>query len=150
MIIKSFVLIEKENRYLLIQEASLKWRGKWFLPGGSVKRGESPEDAVIRETREEAGCDVRLDGIFYIKCYVGFFSNKLHIYYTGSIVQGNIKSFEDKHSIGAKWLTYEEIKVLPLRQKMLKILEKHITHKGTMPTKNFKMVVFKSPLKKFI
>jgi len=150
MIIKSFVLIEKDSKYLLIQEASNKWRGKWFLPGGRVKKGEAPDDAVTRETLEEAGCRVKLEGIFYIKCYDGFFSNKLHIFYTGTIEDNSIKTFEDKHSMGARWFTYDEVRSLPVRQKMIKILERHRKYKGTMSAKNFKMIFFRSPIKKLI
>jgi ADP-ribose pyrophosphatase YjhB (NUDIX family) len=150
MILKSFVLIEKDDRYLLIQEASFKWRGKWHMPGGNVKRGEDPGDAVQREALEEAGCDVKLQGIFYIKCFLGFFSNKMHIYYTGTIVGEKIKEFGNRHSMGAKWFTYEEIRLLPLRQKMLKVIERYRKDKQTIPLKNLKLVYPKSPLKKMI
>ena len=34
--------------------------GKFFLPGGAIEAGESPEDAVHREVAEELGCAVRL------------------------------------------------------------------------------------------
>jgi 8-oxo-dGTP diphosphatase len=40
--------------------------GSWELPGGKVQAGESAADAVVREVREELGCDIavrrRLDG----------------------------------------------------------------------------------------
>ena len=40
--------------------------GLWELPGGKVEPGEDPDVAVVREIREELGCDIavtgRLDG----------------------------------------------------------------------------------------
>ena len=32
--------------------------GRWELPGGKVEPGEGPADAVVREVREELGCEV--------------------------------------------------------------------------------------------
>lgn len=32
--------------------------GRWELPGGKVEDGESPDVALVREIREELGCDV--------------------------------------------------------------------------------------------
>jgi 8-oxo-dGTP diphosphatase len=34
--------------------------GGWELPGGKVEHGESEEEALIRECREELGVDIRL------------------------------------------------------------------------------------------
>ncbi|HET6384406.1 MAG TPA: NUDIX domain-containing protein [Armatimonadota bacterium] len=36
--------------------------GMWLPPGGHIEPGEIPDDAAIRETLEETGVDVLLDG----------------------------------------------------------------------------------------
>jgi len=36
--------------------------GSWEFPGGKVEPGEDPDAAVVREVREELGCEVRVTG----------------------------------------------------------------------------------------
>ncbi len=35
-------------------------RGMFELPGGKIEPGEEPEDALVREIREELGCDLEI------------------------------------------------------------------------------------------
>jgi ADP-ribose pyrophosphatase YjhB (NUDIX family) len=53
-------VIERADGALLL--VRLSYRNSWGLPGGLLKRGETPEDAVRREVREEATLDVDLLG----------------------------------------------------------------------------------------
>jgi len=46
------VAIDSEGRVLLVKHTYLMG---WWLPGGGVDRGETTQDAVIREMREETG-----------------------------------------------------------------------------------------------
>lgn len=46
---------ENELRVLLIQRALPPFQGKWALPGGFVRVGESTDEAARRELQEEAG-----------------------------------------------------------------------------------------------
>lgn len=47
-----------DGSLLLIQRATEPGAGRWSLPGGRVERGETMQEAVARETSEEAGLAV--------------------------------------------------------------------------------------------
>jgi ADP-ribose pyrophosphatase YjhB (NUDIX family) len=54
---------DDEGSILLVRQAA--GRRLWTLPGGKVKRSESLQQALKRETREETGLSVRADGLLY-------------------------------------------------------------------------------------
>ena len=51
-------IIIHEGKIVLIKRGNEPSKGKWTIPGGLVELGESPEQAVIRETKEEISLDV--------------------------------------------------------------------------------------------
>ena len=48
------ILLQEEN-VLLIRRGQAPAKGKWTFPGGVIELGESPEEALKREVREECG-----------------------------------------------------------------------------------------------
>jgi ADP-ribose pyrophosphatase len=52
------VIIVREGKILLERRKNDPGRGKWSIPGGLVELGESLEQTVVRETREETGLSV--------------------------------------------------------------------------------------------
>ena len=60
-----------DGRIVLVRRAIEPGHGLWVFPGGYVDRGEDVRLAAVREAREEAGIDIRLDGLVGIYSYPG-------------------------------------------------------------------------------
>jgi ADP-ribose pyrophosphatase YjhB (NUDIX family) len=65
------IISTADSRIVLVRRAIEPGYGKWVFPGGYVDRGEEVEAAAIREAKEEAGLDVRLDRLLNIYSYAG-------------------------------------------------------------------------------
>lgn len=54
-------VIEREGRVLLAQRPTGKHLPlQWEFAGGKVEPGEAPEAAIVREIREELGCEIEI------------------------------------------------------------------------------------------
>ncbi|MCB1276719.1 NUDIX domain-containing protein [Prosthecobacter sp.] len=51
------LILNKADEMLLIR--THKWSHRWGIPGGKIKRGETCEDALVREITEETGLALR-------------------------------------------------------------------------------------------
>ena len=57
-------IIKKNNKVFITQRGHGEFKGKWEFPGGKVEVGETPEEAVVREIREELKSEVKVERFF--------------------------------------------------------------------------------------
>ena len=60
LLVVACALVDADNRILIAQRPEGKsLAGLWEFPGGKVDQGEAPEEALIRELREELGVETK-------------------------------------------------------------------------------------------
>ena len=63
------IIAMADTRIVMVRRAIEPGYGLWVFPGGYVDRGEVVSTAAVREAREEAGIDIRLNGLVSIYSY---------------------------------------------------------------------------------
>ena len=86
-------LITIDRRIVLLRRGVEPSLGKWVFPGGYVDRGESVEDAAVRETKEESCLDVRLAKIVGVYSYSG--SANVIVVYAAEVIGGNLEAGDE-------------------------------------------------------
>ncbi len=108
------VVVRQEDRFLLVHER--KHGQQWYFPAGRVEPGESLATAACRETWEEAGMRVQLDGVLRVEHQLIPGGARVRVLYTARPVDdAPPKQQPDEESLGAAWVRLEDLAKLPLR-----------------------------------
>ncbi|MGN1299595.1 MAG: NUDIX hydrolase [Candidatus Scatovivens sp.] len=101
-------IIEKNGKYLLVQEAKKKCYQKWNFPAGHLDFNETLEQGAIREIKEETGCDVVLDGICYIANRVLENDLFIMIVFNAKLIKENIE-YNQEEILDVKWFDFDDV-----------------------------------------
>jgi ADP-ribose pyrophosphatase YjhB (NUDIX family) len=98
------IIATPDDRIVLLRRAIEPGHGLWVFPGGYVDRGEEITVAAIREAREEAGLQIRLEGLINIYSYP---HRPIIVVYKASVVSGELCI--DEESLEARLFSSAEI-----------------------------------------
>ncbi|REJ07951.1 NUDIX hydrolase [Halobacillus trueperi] len=98
----AFIFNEIEQKDLMVKNKS----SGWSLPDGAVEKGETFEQAAMRESKEETNLIIKTEHIVAIN--EAFFENKGHhalfITYKAKIVKGAIQIIHKDEVDDIKWM----------------------------------------------
>ena len=115
-------LIWDENRFMICQRPAHKARGSlWEFVGGKVEPGESKEEALIRECREELGVTVDVGDVFMEVTHQYPDITVQLTLFSASIREGVPQKLEHQD---IRWITAEEIGKFSFCPADTEILEK--------------------------
>ena len=99
-------VIRKGNRIFATQRGYGEFKDGWEFPGGKIEPGETPQEALVREIREELETEIRVgDLIDTIEYDYPAFHLSMDCFWC-EIVEG---SLELKEHEAAKWLDRESL-----------------------------------------
>lgn len=106
------------RRLVLIQRGGEPYRGWWGLPGGAVELGETVEEALRREVREETGLEIAVDRLLTLKDAIGRDEERrityhfVILFFTARLLGGRLRAGDD--AAGARWVAVADLDAYPL------------------------------------
>lgn len=114
-------VIRDQNRIFATQRGYGDQKGGWEFPGGKMEKGETPQEALIREIKEELDTEIEVGELIETVEYdYPKFHLKMHCFFC-SVKQGNLVLKEHE---AAKWLTLETLDSVDWLPADLSLIEK--------------------------
>lgn len=99
-------VIKNENKIFATARGYGEFKGQWEFPGGKIEAGETPQEALVREIKEELETSIQVgDLIDTIEHDYPTFHLSMDCYWC-DIVEGELKLLEAE---SARWLSKEEL-----------------------------------------
>ena len=116
------VIFDAEGRIFATQRGYGDWKDWWEFPGGKMEAGESPEQALCREIREELDAEIEVGGLLRTIDY-DYPQFHLTMYCFRCALAGAVTLREHE---AARWLNPKDLQTvrwLPADEEFVKELE---------------------------
>jgi 8-oxo-dGTP diphosphatase len=111
-VVVAAAVVIRDGRVLLTRRAEGQHlAGIWEFPGGKLEAGESPEEAVERECREECGIDIEVAEIFDVTHYRYPEKDVLLLFYRCVLRAGEVQHLQVADHA---WVAPSELDAYPL------------------------------------
>ena len=98
-------VIKHEGKIFATQRGYGEFKDGWEVPGGKMESGESPQEALKREIKEELDTDIRVGKLIKtVDTDYPTFHITMHVFWA-EVVSGELKLLEHE---AAKWLPIDE------------------------------------------
>ena len=115
---------DKKQKIFATAKGYGEFKGQWDFPGGKVEAGETPQQALVREIREELATKIRVGNLITtIEYDYPAFHLSMDCFWC-EVTEGNLKLLEAED---ARWLTKEKlysVSWLPADMKLIAEIEK--------------------------
>lgn len=92
----------------------------WEFPGGKIELGESPEQALARELREELGVEAEIGALKFVGTHTYGRTGILFLFYDVKFWKGQVKT---QQHLDLRWVTPKELGALELPEANSKFLK---------------------------
>ena len=97
---------EHKTKIFATQRGYGDFKDGWEFPGGKIEEGESPEDALVREIKEELNTDIKVHEMIRTIDY-DYPTFHIHMYcFWATVKNGHLDLLEHE---AAKWVTKDDI-----------------------------------------
>ena len=119
------VLFHK-NKVLLVKRGQAPAKGLWALPGGKILPGETMQQALIREIKEETGLEISVGKMIYVFDVIekdekqGITFHYVIIDFECNYINGKLKAADD--AVDAVWASETKLRELDVNEKTKTLL----------------------------
>ena len=98
-------IIKKDNKILATQRGYGEFEGLWEFPGGKIEEGETKEEALVREIKEELNADIIVEK-FALDLEWQYPNFYLYMSCFECVLESDIELLAH---MGARWLSLDEL-----------------------------------------